>query len=80
MGVTEFDERRQQKWAAGRAERGLPADAPFQGDPIVEALGETPDLANYLDEAIRQGRIPEYVGRELIREVASIDRVIALYR
>lgn len=76
----DFDERRRLKWIDGRAARGLAHDAPFQDDPVLEALGETPDLANYIDEAIKQGRIPEYVGRELIREVRSIDSAIGLYR
>lgn len=76
----DFDIRRRLKWIDGRQERGLTPDDPFAGDPILGALGETPDLANYIDEAIKQGRMPEHVGRELIREVASIDRKIALYR
>ena len=76
----DFDERRKQKWIAGRRERGLSHDAPFDGDPVLEALGETPDLANYIEQSIRDGRIPEFVGRELIREVWAIDAAIALYR
>ncbi len=76
----DFDERRLKKWRQGRRERGLPDDAPFQGNPVLEALDETPDLANYIEQAIHEGRIPEYVGRELIREVASIDGAIGLYR
>lgn len=75
-----FEERRRYKWKAGRVERGLDEAAPFDGDPVIEALGETPDLANYIDEAVAQGRIPEFVGRELIREVASIDSALAMYR
>lgn len=78
--MQDFDERRRAKWAAGRAERGLSPDAPFDGNPVHEALGETPDLANYIEQAIHEGRIPEFVGRELIREVASIDGAISLYR
>lgn len=76
----DFDERRRLKWIDGRQERGLTQDDPFAGDPVLEALCETPDLANYIDEAIKQGRIPEYVGRELIREVRSIDSAIGMYR
>jgi hypothetical protein len=79
LGLT-FDEKRAAKWRAGRAERGLPLDAPFKDDPVLEALSETPDLANYIEEAIKQGRIPDYVGRELIREVRSIDAAISMYR
>lgn len=75
-----FEDRCKAKWSAGRAERGLSRNAPFVGDPILEALGETPDLANYIDEAIKQGRIPEDVGRELIREVWMIDGALAMYR
>lgn len=55
----EFDERRRRKWARGRAERGLPADAPFDGDPAAEAREELVDLANYVDELHAQGRIGE---------------------
>lgn len=75
-----FEDRCKAKWRAGRAERGLSRNAPFDGDPIVEAMCETPDLANYIEEAIKQGRIPEYVGRELIREVWMIDGALAMYR
>lgn len=75
-----FDDRRNAKWRAGALKYRGSLTAPFQDDPVLEALGETPDLANYIDEAIRQGRIPEHVGRELIREVASIDAVLVMYR
>jgi hypothetical protein len=76
----DFDERRRAKWAAGRAERGLTPNDPFQGNPVLEALGETPDLANYVEQSVHEGRIPEDVGRELIAQVASMDMVISLYR
>lgn len=76
----DFDVRRRLKWIDGREERGLAHDEPFQGDPILEALGETPDLANYIDQAIIDGRMPEHVGRELIRKVRDVDGVISLYR
>ena len=76
----DFDVRRRLKWIDGREERGLAHDEPFQGDPILEALGETPDLANYIDQAIHDGRMPEQVGRELIRKVRDVDGVISLYR
>lgn len=75
-----FEERRKLKWKAGRIERRMDDEAPFDGDPVLEALGETPDLANYIDEAVKQGRIPEFVGRELIREVTAIDSAIGMYR
>lgn len=75
----DFDERRRQKWLAGRRERGLPLNAPFQGDPVHEALGETPDLANYVEQAINDGRIPENVGDEIIRQVFGIDMVLSVY-
>ena len=75
-----FDDRRRAKWLAGRAERRLTPSDPFDGNPVLEALSETTDLANYIEQAIHEGRIPEYVGRELIREVASIDAAIGLYR
>lgn len=55
----EFDQRRQQKWRRGRAERGLAPNAPFDGDPAAEARDELVDLANYIDELHFQGRIGE---------------------
>lgn len=75
-----FEERRRYKWKAGRIERGMDESDPFAGDPVIEALDETPDLANYIEEAVAQGRIPDYVGDELLREVASIDMALAMYR
>lgn len=75
----DFDQRRRQKWVAGRRERGLPLNAPFQGDPVREAMGETPDLANYVEQAIRDGRIPERVGDEIIHQVFGIDMILGVY-
>lgn len=55
----DFDQRRRRKWRKGRAERGLAPDAPFDGDPAIEARDELIDLANYIDELWGQGRIGE---------------------
>ena len=52
-----FDQTRAAKWRAGREERGLCDDDPFEGNPLAELLQEFEDSANYLDEALRQGLI-----------------------
>lgn len=57
--MTNFDESRAAKWIAGREERGLNKDDPFEGDPINELLQEYEDTANYLEEAYRQGLISD---------------------
>lgn len=75
----DFDARRRAKWIAGRQERGLDMRAPFQGDPCAEGMSECVDLANYVDQAIRDGRIPELVGDEIIRQVYGIDMVLAAF-
>ena len=76
----DFEQRRRLKWLDGRQERGLSESDEFCGDPILEALGETPDLANYIDVAIRQRRIPADVGRMLIQVVAGLDEALSLYQ
>jgi hypothetical protein len=68
-GAATFDERRLAKWMRGRAERGLPHDAPFIGDPAAEAREELVDLANYVNELHAQGRIGE---EELLRAFSTI--------
>ena len=42
-------------------------------------MGETPDLANYVEQAIRDGRIPERVGDEIIHQVFGIDMILGVY-
>lgn len=79
MDLLDFDRRRHKKWLDGRRDRGLPLDAPFEGDPVLEALGETPDLANYVEQGISDGRIPEVVGREIIKQVFGIDMILGVY-
>ncbi len=37
-----------ERWKAGRAERGLSPEAPFEGEPLEEAYEEALDLVNYL--------------------------------
>ena len=75
-----FEERRKQRWEYGAPARKANAHLRVFDDDVDNAQNSAGDLANYIDEAIKQGRIPEYVGRELIREVASIDAAISLYR
>ena len=53
----DFDQARKTKWKAGREERGLCDDDPFEGNPLAELLQEFEDSANYLEEALRQGLI-----------------------
>lgn len=77
--IYDFEARCDAKWAKGRVERGLAPDAPFSGDPILEARDETPDLINYIRQAIRSGRIPETVGDEIIRQVYGIDLILGVY-
>lgn len=81
MGVSmDFDARRRSKWARGRAERGLPEDGSvFLGDPCREGQDECVDLANYVDQAIRDGLIPETVGDEIIRQAYGIDMILGVY-
>lgn len=38
------------RWIAGRRARGRALEAPFDGDPVAEALEEAIDLVNYLRE------------------------------
>ena len=52
-----FDQTRAAKWRAGREERGLCDEDPFEGNPLAELLQEFEDSANYLEEALRQGLI-----------------------
>lgn len=75
----DFDARRRRKWARGRAERGLSPDAPFDGNPCVEGQDECVDLANYVEQAIRDGRVPERVGDEIIRQAYGIDMILGVY-
>lgn len=75
-GADEFDVRRWRKWARGRAERGLPHDAPFDGDPAQEGRQECEDLANYADELHHQGRIDEAVRYRLTSMAREIDMLL----
>jgi hypothetical protein len=68
----EFDRKRQSRWAAGREERGLAKDAPFQGNPLLEAEEELLDAANYFEEALHQGLMPEDVAFEAMRKVRDL--------
>ena len=58
-----FDRRRAAKWRAGREERGLRDDDPFEGNPLAELLQEFEDSANYLEEALAQGLIGDEEAR-----------------
>lgn len=76
-GVTmDFDERRRKKWRKGRRERGLPDDAPFDGDPAAEGRQECEDLANYADELHHQGRIDDAVRYRLQQMAREIDMLL----
>jgi len=56
-----FFERAQERWVAGKRERGLPLDSAFQGDPRIEFQEEMLDGANYADEMWRRGMIQDEV-------------------
>ncbi len=75
----DFVARMRRKWIAGRRERGLELDAPFEGDPCREGQSECVDLANYVEQAIRDGRMPEHVGDEIIRQAYGIDMILEVY-
>ncbi len=53
----EFHARRRAKWVAGREERGLRAEDPFDGIPSAEAQPEALDMANYAEVDALRGRI-----------------------
>lgn len=76
----DFDKRRQRQLEFGAPARKANAYLGVMQDDVENAQNSVAEAANYIDEAIKQGRIPEYVGRELIREVRSIDAAIGLYR
>lgn len=63
MSDNQFDVARKKKWFAGRIERGLCANDPFEGNPLFELLQELEDTANYLEEAHRQGLITDEEAR-----------------
>lgn len=75
----QFNRRAKAKWVAGRRERGLSPLDPFQGDPCAEGREECLDLANYIDQAIKDGRIPEQVGDQIIQQVYGIDMILGVY-
>ncbi len=64
-----YDEHRRRRWLAGRQERGLPHDAPFQGEPLAEFMEEICDAGNYLQEAAAVYDIPEAVIRRALGEL-----------
>lgn len=55
----DFDQRRRQKWIAGRKERGLGMAGTFLGNPAEELQHETLDLANYADQIHHDGDMSE---------------------
>lgn len=76
----DFDERRRQKYAAGRRERGLPLNGSvFIGNPCSEARDECADLANYVEQAYAMGGLPEQVVNKIISDVYGIDLVLGAY-
>lgn len=75
----DFHQRRLKKWINGRRERGLPLDAPFQGDELSEIRDECLDLVNYAEQAMNAGRIPEQVGEKIMEQAYGIDLVIGAY-
>lgn len=52
-----FDETRDERWRAGRAERGLGPNDPFAGDWAQEISEEFLDAANYADVGVQRGEI-----------------------
>ncbi len=60
-----YEEMRRERWKAGREERGLAADAPFEGEPIREMQEEIADAGNYLDQIA--ARYPDKVADDVFR-------------
>ena len=64
MTVDAFFGQARERWLAGRQERGLDLDAPFQGgDPAQEFLEEVLDASNYLWQMELRNQVSEEVGR-----------------
>lgn len=66
----DMEQFRKDRWAAGRAARGLAADAPFQGDPFVELVEELADALNYCSEARQQVKTGFAIGQLACAESA----------
>ena len=76
----DFHERQLKQWDLEETARKANAHLGVLQNPAENAMTHCVCAANQIEQAIHEGRIPEYVGRELIREVASIDAAIGLYR
>ena len=62
--VDTFLEQARTRWVAGRRERGLDLEAPFEGgDPAQEFLEEVLDASNYLWQMELRNQVSEEVGR-----------------
>ena len=61
LGLEAFADER---WNAGREERGLDPQAPFKGDPIGEFKEEIGDALNYLAVMQARGIVSEMVAHE----------------
>ncbi len=78
--MQDFDARRLRQWELEATARRANAHLGVLQDSAENAMTHCVCVANHIEEAINRGQIPEFVGRELIREVASIDGAIGLYR
>lgn len=76
----DFETRRQARWDYQAPARKANLHLRVFDDDVDNAQNAAADVANHVEEAVKQGRIPEYVGRELIREVWMIDGALAMYR
>lgn len=70
---TQFHDRRRIKDRMGRLEHRGSVDAPFEGDPVVEARAECLDLANYFEEIWRRGEVNIDVLRHVFFMAEQID-------
>ena len=77
--VDTFLEQARTRWVAGRRERGLDLDAPFEGgDPASELIEELLDASNYLWQMELRGQVGEEVARRargMLYELFTMARI-----
>jgi hypothetical protein len=76
----DFYERQLKQWDLEETARKANAHLGVLQNPAENAMTHCVCAANQIDQAIKQGVVPDDVGREMIRELRSIDAAIGLYR